>query len=245
MNEIINDDCRNVMSIMKDNSIDLIYADILYGTGKNFSNFTDIKRERAIVESFYTPIFSDTKRILKSTGSIYIQMDYRINHWVREILDDVFGYNNIINEIIWFYKTGGSSKRFFSRKHDTIYLYVKTKDYKFNKQKEKSYLSHKYGFSNIEIKQDERGYYTEVGIRDVWDIPALRGNQPEVTGYPTQKPEKLLERIILSSSNVGDIIFDPFCGSGTSCKVAKDLGRKYIGCDISSYACEIARDRLI
>ncbi|GAG70682.1 unnamed protein product [marine sediment metagenome] len=93
---------------------------------------------------------------------------------------------------------------------------------------------HKYGFSNIEIYQDENGYYTLVGTRDVWDIPALRGNQPETTGYPTQKPEELLERIIKLSSDEGDIVLDPFCGCGTTVIVASKLGRRFIGIDIDT-----------
>lgn len=88
------------------------------------------------------------------------------------------------------------SKRWLGRKHDTIFLYVKSRSYKFKPLEEKSYLAHKYGFSNVTIYEDKQGLNSLVGMRDVWDIAALRGNQPETIGYPTQKPEALLERIV-------------------------------------------------
>ena len=159
-------------------------------------------------------------------------------------MDAVFGNANFRNEIVWYYKTGGMSKRWFGRKHDVILFYSKTKKYVFNPQKIKSYLSHKYGFSNIEIHQDKHGFYTMVGTRDVWDIPALRGNQPETTKYPTQKPLALLERIIKTSSNEGDIVFDPFCGCATACVAAERLNRQWIGIDLSSMAIRLVNNRI-
>lgn len=173
-------------------------------------------------------------KVLKKTGSIYLHCDYRASHYLKMIMDEIFGGDNFRNEIIWYYKTGGASKRYFSRKHDTILMYSKGADYKFYPQKEKSYLMHKYGFSNINILKDEIGFYTKVGMRDVWDIPALRGNQPETVGYPTQKPEALLNRIIKASSNEGDLVLDPFCGCGTTVIVASKLNRKFIGIDINT-----------
>ena len=173
-------------------------------------------------------------KVLKRTGSIYLHCDYRALHYLKMVMDEIFSSERFINEIVWYYKTGGMSKRWLGRKHDTILLYSKGKTYKFNQQKEKSYLMHKYGFSGIQIHQDENGYYTWVGMRDVWDIPALRGNQPETTGYPTQKPEKLLERIIKLSSDEGDIVLDPFCGCGTTVIVASKLNRQFIGIDIDT-----------
>ena len=186
----------------------------------------------------------EMKRVLKPTGSIYLHCDHHASHYLKQLMDIVFGIDNFRNEIIWLYKTGGMSKRWFGRKHDVILFYSKTGQYTFNPQKEKSYLTHKYGFSNIEIHEDEGGYYTMVGMRDVWDIPALRGNQPETKGYPTQKPITLYERIVTASSNEGDVVLDPFCGCATTLVAAENLGRQWIGIDIHPETRKIVANRI-
>ena len=183
-------------------------------------------------------------RLLRADGSLYLHIDATTHAYVKLLLDAIFGASNCRNEIVWLYKTGGVSTRWFSRKHDTLLFYSKSAHYTFHPQREKSYLSHKYGFANIEIAQDERGYYREVTMRDVWDIPALRGNQPEATGYPTQKPLALYERIIRASSNPGDLVLDPFCGSGTTPLAAERLGRQWLAMDIWDSAYELLCKRL-
>jgi len=165
-------------------------------------------------------------------------------HYVKLMMDEIFGKGNFRNEIIWYYKTGGVARENFPRKHDTILLYSKTKNMLFNPTKEKSYLDYRYGFSNVDIFKDQRGYYTLTFVRDVWEIDALRGNHPENLNFPTQKPEKLLERIILASSNEGDIVADFFCGSGTTLAVAEKLNRHWIGVDIYFKAIQITAQRL-
>ena len=166
----------------------------------------------------------EMRRILRDDGSLFLHIDHTTYAYVKLLLDAIFGAANFRNEIVWYYKTGGVSKRWFGRKHDTILFYSKTGRYAFHPQREKSYLSHKYGFSNIELGEDKNGVYRMAAMRDVWDIPALRGNQPEATGYPTQKPLALYERIIKAASNEGDIVLDPFCGSGTTVVAAERLG---------------------
>ncbi len=183
-------------------------------------------------------------RILRPDGSLYLHIDHTAHAYVKCLMDAVFGWKNFRNEIVWFYKTGGLSKRWFGRKHDTILFYSKSGHYIYNPQKEKSYLSHKYGFSNIKIHEDKQGYYRMVGMRDVWDIAALRGNQPEATGYPTQKPLALYERIIKASSNEGDWVLDPFCGCATTPIAAERLKRRWIGMDIWDGALEQVQNRL-
>ena len=189
------------------------------------------------------------RELLKPTGSIYLHCDPHASHYLKLIMDDIFGAKCYRNEIVWAYRTGGVSKRWFARKHDIILCYGKTKQdsktqkdpalkTKFHPMKEKSYLTHKYGFSTIEIGEDEGGYYRMAQIRDVWEIPALRGNHPEWAGYPTQKPLALLKRIIEASTNPGDVVLDPFCGCGTAVVAAHQLGRKFVGIDISLYATE-------
>ena len=186
----------------------------------------------------------EMRRVLRADGSLYLHIDSTTHAYVKLLLDALFGARNCRNEIVWLYKTGGTSKRWFSRKHDTILFYSKSDRYTFHPQQEKSYLTHKYGFANIDIQQDARGYYRLAAMRDVWDIPALRGNQPEAVGYPTQKPLALYERIIRASSNPGDIALDPFCGSGTTAVAAERLGRQWIAMDIWDGAYDILCGRL-
>ena len=183
-------------------------------------------------------------RILKPTGSLYLHIDHTAHAYTKALLDGIFGKRNFRNEIVWLYKTGGLSKRWFGKKHDTILFYSKSNEYPFNQQKEKSYLSHKYGFSNVKIFEDERGPYTLVSMRDVWDIPALRGNQPETTGYPTQKPIAVYERIIEGSSNPGDMVLDPFAGCATTPVAAERLERQWVGIDIWDGAFDIVKQRM-
>ena len=104
------DDNLELLKSQPDESVNMIYCDILYGTGRNFGDYQDLKPIRSEIESHYLPRLIEMKRVLKQNGSIYLQMDYRISHWMRILMDDVFGYDNFRNEIVWWYKTGGSSK---------------------------------------------------------------------------------------------------------------------------------------
>lgn len=200
---------------------------------------------------------TEIHRVLKPTGSFYLHCDPTASHYLKILIDTIFVRDggDWHNEVVWYYKTGGMSKRWFGRKHDLIFFYSKGKDYTFLPQTEKSFLSHKYGFSNIEIKtgacpyahadgKTHEAYYTEVGMRDVWDIPALRGNQPEALGYPTQKPISLLKRVIEASSRPGETVLDAYCGCGTTVAAAQELGRKWIGIDITYQAISVILHRL-
>lgn len=186
----------------------------------------------------------EMKRILRPTGSIYLHCDPTASHYLKLLMDDVFGSRHFRNEIVWTYKTGGVSKRWFGRKHDVLLFYSRSGRHTFNLLKEKSYLSHKYGFKNISLHEDSTGIYRNVSMRDVWDIPALRGNQAESVGYPTQKPSRLLGRIILASSNPGEVVLDPFCGCATACIAAERNGRNWAGIDISPKAADLIRLRM-
>ncbi len=254
-NRLIWGDNLHVMRQIPSNSVDLIYIDppffsgrqynVLWGDANEVRSFNDIWEDG--MPGYLTWLDArlyEMKRLLKDTGSIYVHCDWHASHYIKVELDKIFGYENFINEIIWFYKTGGMSKRWLGRKHDTIFAYSKSRSYKFNSQKEKSYLSHRYGFSNVDILEDERGPYTMVGMRDVWDIPALRGNQPEAIGYPTQKPEEIVERIIQISTDESDVVADFFIGGGTTLAVAQRLNRRWIGCDQSRVAIAVTAERL-
>ena len=186
----------------------------------------------------------EMRRALRDDGSLYLHMDFSAGAYVKLLLDAIFGASRFRNEIVWHYKTGGLSKRWFGRKHDTILFYSKSDRYTFHPQREKSYLRHHYGFANITIERDQGGPYRMVAMRDVWDIPALRGNQAEATGYPTQKPLALYERIIRASSNPGDIVLDPFCGSGTCAVAAEKLGRRWLAADRWQGVIDLLRQRL-
>lgn len=241
--------------------IDMIYIDPPFATGSDFSLTSRIAgKEVALTKAYrdtwesglpsWLSMMENRLRLiydlLSERGSLYVHLDYRTSAAVRFLLDSIFGPRCFINEIIWHYKTGGLPEKLgFGRKHDNILFYVKDPaKATWNPQKEKSYLMHRYGFSNVRIHSDRNGEYTLVNCRDVFTIPALRGNQPERVDYPTQKPEALLERMILASTNEDDLVADLFCGSGTTVAVAERLGRRWIGCDIGTGAIHTTRKRL-
>lgn len=195
--------------------------------------------------SMMAPRLTELQRKLKPTGSIYLHCDPTASHYLKMLMDAVFGKKNFINEVIWTYKTQGASKRHWSRKHDVLLFYAKSEQYTFNYQTERSYMQHKYGFKDDELKIDEEGrQYRDALMRDVWEISALQSATREKLGYPTQKPEALLERIIKASSNEGDIVLDPFCGCGTTIAVAQRLNRHWIGIDITHLAITLIKHRL-
>jgi site-specific DNA-methyltransferase (adenine-specific) len=186
----------------------------------------------------------ELRRVLKPTGSLYLHCDSAASHYLKLLLDSIFGPTNFRNEIVWCYKTGGASHRHFSKKHDLLFFYTKGDQYTFHALKEKSYMMHRYGFKKSEFLRDERGEYTWVYMKDVWDIPALGAADGQRLGYPTQKPEALLERIIRASSDEGELVLDPFCGSGTTLATAQRLGRGWIGIESNYLGIAYQRYRL-
>ncbi len=184
--------------------------------------------------------------LLSDIGTIYIHLDFRTVHYVKIIMDYIFEEGIFLNEIIWAYKSGGSSKKHFSRKHDNILVYTKTKEYIFNPQKEKSYNRglKPYGFKNVEEYKDHIGWHTLVNLKDVWNIDMVGRTSSERVNYATQKPEKLLDRIINASSNENSIIADFFAGSGTTALVAEKNKRQWILSDNSIISGLTIRKRL-
>ena len=191
------------------------------------------------------------RELLSETGSIYVHCDWHKVHFLRMMLDEVFGPNCFLNEIVWSYKTGGVSKNTFARKHDTLLFYSKSSKYKFNTQYYRSYQAKKYNFSEKYPElwdEDKQQWYHNSVCRDVWEDIFVLGTEAEIaekTNYPTQKPEALLKRVILASSNPGDIVFDCFMGSGTTQAVAMKLGRRFIGADINLGAVQTSTKRLL
>ena len=238
-------DNLSFMSIQETDSINLIYCDILYGTGKDFMDYKDLYPIKEIIYEHYVPRILEMYRLLKNNGSIYLQMDYRIVHWVRCIMDDIFGYGNFQNEIVWNYSSGGASKKRYAKKHDVILFYTKSNNYTFNVQYEKSYMKHKYGFKKSKFYFDDIGQYTYVIRKDyITDISSIGSHSAERTGYATQKPKSLIEIFVKTSSNEGDTVADFYLGSGTTAVVCEELNRNFIGCDINDKAIQITKSRL-
>ena len=201
--------------------------------------------------------------LLAEDGSIYVHCDWRMTSYLRLILNDIFNESNFINEIVWCYSIGGKGNTRYGRKHDNILFYSKSNKYIFNGS-DKDVITERKANSHMRAKIDENGreyqektdkksgkvyrYYVDEGKipEDYWiDIEQLNREDAERVDYPTQKPEKLLKRIIAASSNEGDLIADFFCGSGATVAAAEKLGRKWFAADLGRFAIHTTRKRLI
>ena len=251
INNIYCGDNLQIMKQLSKESVDLIYLDPPFFTQRDFvtssAGFSD-KWKGGMEEYllFMKDRLVECHRLLKPTGSIFLHCDYRANYRLRMILNEVFGEKRFINEIIWCYETAGAGRKSYSHKHDTIYFFSKTKDYNFYPKRIKEYRS-PLSVSRAKYKGGRTG---SLGMLyryplDVFKIPAILGPVKERKDYPTQKPLALLERIIKGSSDQGDLVLDPFCGSGTTCLASYKLNRKWIGIDVSKKAVEIAKKRVI
>ena len=262
MEELINNVfCLDNLELLKkipSNSIDLIYCDILYNTGKNFGDYEDKLGTPIEAIDWYKPRLIEIERILKDKGNVWIQCDYNLSHYIKVEMDSIFPF--FINEIIWQYPKGiKNSKRKEICNHDTIFRYAKTNEYTHNilnepytkEQLKRFKHEDENGRFYYDTRRNKNGEKERVKVYlkkdgtplgDVWYFNFAQGK--ERVGYSTQKPQELLKRIILSSSNEKDIVADFFCGSGTTLVVAKKYNRNYIGCDINPKAIEITSRRL-
>lgn len=248
-------------------AIDLIYIDPPFDVGMRFDmniSLGDESDERdANPVNLTTPAYDDRwgsgidsylqslverltlmHKLLADSGSIYVHCDWRANSYIRLIMDSIFGTENFLNEIVWLYGLGGSSNRYWSRKHDSILFYSKTVNgHYFNPEMVPTTSRRMKG------KNKKCPDYWEIpstdGTSDYWDIPSINNQALERTGYSTQKPEQLLERIIAASSRKGNLIADFYCGSGTAGAVAEKLGRRWIMSDSGKMAIHTARKRMI
>ena len=190
------------------------------------------------------------KSVMSNSASIYVHLDWHIGHYVKILLDEVFGEDRFRNEIIWGYRTGGTSKTCFAKKHDTLFFYSKSDDYTFNLQHYKSYQEKKYNFNEKypELWDEEKQkWYHNAVCRDVWEDINVIGTEAdgsESVDYATQKPEALLERIIKASSNCKMVVADFFGGSGVTAAVAHKYERNFVHCDIGINSIQKTRDRL-
>jgi len=261
--------------IEAEGGLKLIYIDPPFDVGADFSMNIEIGEESftkkpSVIEeiayrdtwgkgadSFIAMIYERLKLmhgLLADDGSIYVHSDYRVSAFMKLVLDEVFGREMIKNEIIWKYSGGRVGSRFFGRKHDTIFWYSKTNNWIFNADEvrdeyaeaTKERFSHK--IRNIrgsadfgEQELNPLGKFPE----DVFDISIEAPSSNNRTGYPTQKPEPLLQKIIKASTNEGDLVADFFCGSGTTFAVAEKLSRKWIGSDLGRFSIHTTRKRMI
>lgn len=241
---LVSMDNLKLLQIMDNNLIDLIYCDILYNTGKNFNDYNDNLGTPKQAIEFYRQRFIEMQRVLKDSGLLYIQCDYNLSHYIKILLDEIFGVENFRNEIIWYYNSAPRKKKDFGKRHDTIFRYSKTDNYYFNDNSK--YIRQEYSPTAPRGYEKEK-YYNPNGkiIDDVWKINMLGQNdKTERCGYATQKPKELLYKIIDSSCPQNGIFADFFCGSGTSCVVANELKIKFLGCDINENAIKLTDKRL-
>lgn len=194
------------------------------------------------------------KELLSSNGCIYVHIDWHVGPYVKTILDDIFGKENFVNEIVWSYSWGIRTDSRWNRKHDTIYMYSKSaENIKFNanevleERQVSESTANRLKYKGALIKDGNKGRGdSELALpSDVWYIATINGMAKERLNYATQKPEALLERIIKASSNEGDLVCDFFGGSGTTAAVAERLGRRWITCDIGKPASLVMRKRFI
>ena len=253
--------CGDNLEMLKevpDESVDLIYVDPPFNSNRNYEIFWgDTGEKRAFDDRFgdadayiayMRPRVVEMYRVLRKTGSFYYHCDWHASHYVKIMLDQVFGFNHFQNEIIWHYTGGGRSKSYFSRKHDSIFLYAKSDSYTFNVDAIRVPYKETSGYAQSGITSAAGKKYMPnplgTPMDDVWDIPIINPLSKERLGYPTQKPLVLLERILNASSNPGDVVLDAFCGCGTALVAAQKLKRKWIGIDISPTACRVMAQRL-
>jgi adenine specific DNA methylase Mod len=242
--------------------IDLVYIDPPFNTSSSYKKKMKLKgssKSLEIIKNAYNDSWTNLSeylemmttrlilihKLLSEKGTLYLHVDTRTVHYFRLILDHIFGEGRFLNEIIWSYKSGGTGRKSYSKKHDNILVYTKTEKYIFHPQKEKSYNRGlaPYRFKGVEEFKDDIGWHTLVNLKDVWSIDMVGRTSSERVGYETQKPLKLIERILQVSSDESSIVADFFMGSGTAAVAAKKLGRRFLGSDdsMTSYVTVLKR----
>ncbi len=270
INNIYLGNCVERLKEQEDCSVDLVYFDPPFFTQKTHSlssrdneNKYEFDDSWESIDDYLNLIeecLKECKRILKKTGSVFLHCDKTASHYLRVSLDKVFGEKHFQSEIIWSYKRWSNSKKGLLNSHQNIYFYSKSNNFKFN-----TLFTDYSPTTNIDqilqervrdtngkstYKKDENGEVIlgkpkkGVPLSDVWEIPFLNPKAKERVGYPTQKPVLLLKQIIQVATDAGDLIVDPFCGSGTTCVAAKSLNRNYIGIDVSEEAVKLSNKRL-
>jgi site-specific DNA-methyltransferase (adenine-specific) len=248
-NRLVLADNLPLLRTLPDDCIDLVYLDPPFATGRDRTS----PRSKAKFSDPTFPSLSaylawlnarlfEVRRVLAPTGTLYVHLDWHVAHYVKVELDKLFGMDNFRNEIVWHYNSGPRRKLDFGRRHDLLLRYSKSDRYLFHPDAVRQPYS-----PDINVPASKRHYYHPQGkvMDDVWRIPILPQNdRTERLGYPTQKPEALLDVILRASSDEGQLVADFFCGSGTALAVAARLGRRWLGCDSNPDAIAIAARRL-
>lgn len=254
-------DNLEVMRQLPSESIDLIYIDPPFGTqslrkSKAWSNevqglsfYDSYGGGIKSYVSFMSDRLEQMHRLLKPSGVLCVHLDWRSVHYIKCKMDEIFDYNNLINSIVWYYSGGASSKKSFSKKHDDILVYSKTKNYNFYSDKIRVPYEGNGGYQNSKgiINRGKRYRPNPLGKipTDVFKIPIIHPNDTkERIGYPTQKPLKLLKIFIKAFTEKDQVVADFFCGCGTTISAAEGLGRKWLGVDASKEASKVIRKRM-
>jgi site-specific DNA-methyltransferase (adenine-specific) len=255
-NRLVQGDNLAVMATLLpelEGQVDLLYIDPPFATGGTVRQgpyaFAD---QWADGGAAYLAMLDDRLQLIRDllapNGSLFVHCDPRMDWAVRCLLDELFGPDRLVNQIVWHYTGGGRSKRYFSRKHDILLWVAKSDTWTFNIDAVRQPYVPTSGFARGGIRaRSGKRYLPHPGgtpADDVWAIPIINPRSSERLGYPTQKPERLLERVIAAASQPGDLVADVFCGSGTTLAVAERLGRRWLGCDVSADAVRLTRDRL-
>ena len=253
-NRMLYGDCLQVMRELPVASFDVLYLDPPFFSGKDYALHNSSPDEVLSFADTWAGGLTEylgwleerlveMHRLLQPTGAIFVHLDWHATHYVKVILDRLFGYDNFQNEFIWYYSGGGASKTRFARKHDNILYYTKSKTkWKFYADR----VRVPYKWTDGQPRADGSARDLEKGKLpdDVWEEHGLLPWAQESLGYPTQKPETLLERLLLATSDEGDVVGDFFCGSGTTAAVAQRLGRRWVTADESRIAISLAAERL-
>jgi len=265
VNKVYQGDCLEVIKKIDDKIIDLVYVDPPFFSGINYEIvFKDSKKRKFAFNDKFENIdvyldfmkkrVFELHRVLKDTGSFYLHCDWHASHYLKVMCDNIFGYSKFRNEIVWHYRRWTGKAKIFQKLHDVILFYTKSDNYKFNVlyteytegsvDRKMQGILHRFKGNESFLVSDKTIDKKGVRENDVWQIPFVAPSAKERLGYPTQKPEALIERIIKASSNKEDLVLDPFCGCGTTIAVAQRLQRKWIGIDVSPSACKLMKNRV-
>ncbi len=256
---LVHGDAIEVAAALPDGALDAIYIDPPFGTGTVRTGrglrYADRADDPEAFVAWLSPLLEHSQRTLAPTGSLFVHLDYRAVHYVKVALDRLFGRTRFVNEIVWCYAVGGKSRRGFGRKHDTILWYARSDDWAFYPDAVRVPRrggSHMRLVDGVQEKTDRKTgrvyrYPVHAGKvpEDWWtDVETLNHSDRERTGYPSQKPERLVTRILSAVTQPGDRTADWFAGSGTTAAVAQRLGRRFLTVDREASAIKVCVKRL-